>query len=250
MPTDIRLLDRTMPTPALNLACDEALLNDREAHGGPGVLRFWESSVCFIVVGYANRIADEVHQEACGKSGVRIHRRCSGGGSVVQGPGCLNYSLILPIRSVDSVETTGTITDTNCFVMERNRWACEALVGKRVDVAGHTDLAMAGRKFSGNAQRRRRDWFLFHGTFLYNFDLVLLENYLRPPPREPEYRGHRSHADFVTQLPASAQEIQDALRDGWNCQREFDRFEFARLTPEIEKLGHDRYERDEWNHKW
>src|SRR6185503_18456412 len=111
-------LDFTLPTPAENLACDEALLDRAESAGGPAFLRFWESPQPFVVLGYANKVAEEVNVEACRPLGVPILRRCSGGGTVLQGPGCLNYSLVL--RSSDTGPQR-TITEANRFVMQRNR---------------------------------------------------------------------------------------------------------------------------------
>src|SRR5262245_29464931 len=93
----MRLLDYTFPTPEENLACDEALLDLCEAGHAPEVLRFWEPSSHFVVVGYANRIADEVNVTECRTRGIPILRRCSGGGTVLQGPGCVNYALVLRI---------------------------------------------------------------------------------------------------------------------------------------------------------
>src|SRR5262245_28828367 len=93
----MRLLDLTLPTPAENLACDDALLELCEQAGGGEVLRFWEPGQHFIVLGYANQVRAEVKLEACRTDGLGVFRRCSGGGAVLQGPGCLNYSLIVPI---------------------------------------------------------------------------------------------------------------------------------------------------------
>ncbi len=90
-------LDLTLPSPAENLACDEALLDWREENGGEEILRFWESPETFVVVGYANKIATEVNVENCRAKQIPIFRRCSGGGTVLQGAGCLNYALILRI---------------------------------------------------------------------------------------------------------------------------------------------------------
>ena len=59
------------------------------------MLRFWEPNKPFVVVGYANQAAREVDLEACRKLGIPVFRRCTGGGTVLQGPGCLNYSLDL-----------------------------------------------------------------------------------------------------------------------------------------------------------
>ena len=89
----VNLLDLTLSTPAENLAADEALLDEREATAGEPVLRLWESPEHFVVVGYSNRVGTEVNEPACRARGIPILRRCSGGGTVLQGPGCLNYAL-------------------------------------------------------------------------------------------------------------------------------------------------------------
>src|SRR6516225_6073909 len=113
----MKLLDLTLPTPAENLACDEALLEECEDHGGPGILRFWQPSQYFVVVGYGNKVAAEVNTEYCEGQGIPVLRRCSGGGTVLQGPGCLNYSLVLPI---DLSPMLGGIASTNEFVLTRH----------------------------------------------------------------------------------------------------------------------------------
>lgn len=233
-------LDLTLPSAAENLACDEALLDQAEADGGPGVLRFWESTTHFVVLGYANKVRQEVNERACQQQGVPILRRCSGGGTVLQGPGCLNYSVILRIG--DSPELQG-ITATNRFVMERNRQALAAVLGKAVTVEGHTDLATSGRKFSGNAQRRKRDWLLFHGTFLLNFDLGLIEKLLLPPPRQPEYREGRSHTKFVTQLNVASDAVKAALRQAWDANTLQTDIPHDRTI----QLVAEKYSREEWN---
>jgi lipoate-protein ligase A len=235
------LLDLTLPTPAENLACDEALLDATEAVGGAlEVLRFWESPAPFVVLGIGNRVAEEVDIEACRALGVPVLRRCSGGGTVLQGPGCLNYALVLRIAESGSL---AGITGTNCFVMERHRQALAALVHEPVTVRGVTDLALGDRKFSGNAQRRRRHSLLFHGTFLLDYDEALVQRALRLPPRQPDYRAGRSHTEFLTRLPVTRDTIKAALRQAWNATKPF-----APLpTQEIARLAREKYSRPEWN---
>ena len=233
-------LDLTLPSPAENLACDEALLEQAEINGVSGVLRFWESPVPFVVLGYANKVREEVHVEACRARGVPILRRCSGGGTVLQGPGCLNYSVILRIADAPELHS---ITGANRFVMERNRAVLASLTGQAVTIEGHTDLAMAGLKFSGNAQRRKRDWLLFHGTFLLNFDLDLIEKLLLQPPRQPEYRHSRSHLKFLTQLNLPTDEVKSALREAWAANTSHAEVPGERIA----QLVAEKYSRDDWN---
>ena len=240
--TELRYLDLTLPTPAENLACDEALLEWCEAGDcSHGLLRFWEPRETFIVLGYANRVEQEVQVDAAELAGVPIFRRCSGGGTVVQAPGCLNYTLILKID-----QSLENVTDTNCFIMKRNAAVLQELVGKEVSVRGHTDLAVGDMKVSGNAQRRKRQWLLFHGTFLCHADLTLMERLLKHPPREPDYRQGRTHSMFITTINAPPQAIKDAMRRGWNASGAPERLP----TTLISRLVAEKYATDAWNLKW
>lgn len=211
----LKLLDRTFPTPAEDLAADEALLDAcEEGTAEAGVLRFYEPEQTSVVVGYGNSRAREADVPACDGAGVPVLRRISGGGTVLLGPGCLAYALVLPIASNAALETVG---GTNRFVMERNRAALESFLGRPVSVRGHTDLALGDRKFSGNAQRRRRRALLFHGTLLLNADLGLLPRLLQMPSQEPDYRVGRSHLEFVTNLGEPAQAAKEVLARAWNA---------------------------------
>ena len=80
----MKILDLTLPTPAENLACDEALLDESEEGRHEEFLRFWEPADYFVVVGSSNKIAQEVNVEACRADNVPILRRHSGGGAVLQ----------------------------------------------------------------------------------------------------------------------------------------------------------------------
>ncbi len=235
----MRLLDLTFASPAENLACDEGLLDWFEAGGEGGLLRFWESPVPFVVVGYAGRVAQEVQVAACRARQIPILRRCSGGGTVVQGRGCLSYALVLPI---DPDRPTGSIATTNRFVLERHAAALSALSGRAVCVCGQTDLAVDGRKVSGNSQRRRRRYLLFHGTFLLQADLTLIAELLAMPPREPDYRQGRAHTDFLANLELEAAAVKSALAGAWNVCGLFQ----ADIRGEVERLVAAKYGRPEW----
>jgi lipoate-protein ligase A len=242
-------LDLTLPSPAENLACEEALLDAYDENGGEEVLRFWEARETFAVVGYANKIATEVNVAACVAKDVPIFRRCSGGGTVLQGSGCLNYALILRITADGPCRT---ITSANEFIMEKNRAAIEVLFKSQIAnrksqilVNGHTDLALDGRKFSGNSQRRKKNFLLFHGTFLLDFNLALVSEFLRMPSLQPDYRASRSHDDFLMNLNLPADQVKAALQKTWNVTEEL------KVIPqsEIQTLAAQKYSTDEWNLK-
>src|SRR5689334_22221800 len=180
----MRYCDLTLPTPEENLACDEALLDWAEEfpEALPGILRIWEPNRYFVVLGYGNRIATEVNTAFCRQNTIPVLRRCTGGGTVLQGPGILNYTLILPAEAAPF----HNVTAANRFIMEHHRRCLSSLLGAPVETRGHTDLAVGGLKFCGNAQRRRKHSLLFHGSFLLHFDLDLMEKALPMPSVEPD----------------------------------------------------------------
>src|SRR5687768_4381333 len=91
-------LPLTLETPAANLALDEALLDAAEAGEVTGeVLRLWEPAAPFVVLGRSSPLT-EVDLEACRRDGVPVLRRSSGGGTVVAGPGCLMYAVVLDLE--------------------------------------------------------------------------------------------------------------------------------------------------------
>lgn len=208
------LLERTLPTPAENLALDEALLNHAEAAPGFAALRMYEAPAPFVVVGYGNAIPAEVNVAACDAAGIPVLRRCSGGGTVVLGPGCLAYALVLPLAGRPEL---ATITGANRWIMRRHAAALTRLLGRPVTVEGHTDLATGGRKFSGNAQRRRRAALLFHGTVLCRFDLGLVTRLLRHPTVEPAYREGRPHESFLANLELPPEQVSAAFAAEWDA---------------------------------
>ena len=109
-------------------------------------------------------IAADVIEEACRADGVRVLRRFSGGGAVVLGPGCLNYAVALSLVSRPEL---ADVAASFQFILGR---IVAALGVPGLSIAGETDLALDGRKVSGNAQRRGRRALMHHGTLLYDFD--------------------------------------------------------------------------------
>jgi len=239
----MRLCDATLPSPAENLALEEAWLDACEEDGHEEVLRFWEPSEHFVVVGYANSVAREVNLEFCAVHHIPVLRRCSGGGTVLQGPGCLNYSLILRIPQDGPLQT---IQGTNQHIMERNREAISLLLGRPVEVRGHTDLAIGTMKFSGNSQRRRKQHLLFHGSLLLHMDLRLIENSLTMPSKEPDYRHNRSHTQFLMNLELDARKVKDALITAWQADEPLDSLPQARLR----RLVETKYSTPAWSNKF
>ena len=209
----MKFLNFTAPTLAENLAFDEALLLEAESGQGGEVLRLWEWSRPAVILGAGGQIGQDVDEAACQADEVPILRRSSGGGTVLLGAGCLLYSLVL---RYDRASALGEIRSSYCYIFDRIRAALAAAV-PGIECAGTSDLALSGRKFSGNAQQRKRRHLLHHGSLLYAFDIKNVGRYLRLPERQPDYRRGRGHAAFLMNLPLDAEDIKRRLRDAWQA---------------------------------
>lgn len=228
----LRLLDLTLPSPAENLALDEALLDELDERGGDSVLRFWESDRYFVVLGRSCRIGDDVHLGACERDRVPVLRRASGGGTVLQGPGCLSYAFVLPL---DWHPAFANIRSTNQFILERiagalHRWE------PTTTFRGISDLSIGEMKISGNAQRRTRQALLFHGTILHGMPADVIAHYLKQPARQPDYRHDRPHDSFLRSIEAPAEAIKLAIADAWSVGSTLDVWPITRMQNRIQDV--------------
>lgn len=192
------LKDISFPTPQENILFDDVLLSLAETGESAEVLRFWESADYFIVLGKMGAATKDIKWDAVHREGIFVLRRSSGGGTVVQGKGCLNYSLVL---AKEKHPQLSTIPQSYRFILGRivdvlNDLKVAAVFKPISDIA----IADGERKFSGNAQRRSKRFILHHGTILYDFELVKIEDFLKLPEDIPVYRCSRSHRDFLTNI--------------------------------------------------
>ena len=233
----MRLLDLTLESPASNLALDEALLTAAEEDKAGEVLRLWESPQLAVVLGRSSSIAAEVNQEACHVDEVPLLRRSSGGASVVIGPGCLLYSVVLSYVERPYLQL---LEQAHQFVLQKLVTALRPFVPE-VAIQGTSDLTVGGHKFSGNSLRCRRNHLLYHGTVLYDFDLPSVTRYLAEPPRQPTYRCRRSHGAFITNVPITSRDLRRGLATVWGAQASRD---WPRQR--AEELLATKFSRNEW----
>jgi len=236
----MRCLNVTLPTAAENLALDEALLEEAEAGGEPAeTLRLWEPRQPMVVVGRSSRMDAEVRLAACRELGIPVLRRPSGGAAVVAGPGCLMYALVLSYQARPQLRV---LNQAHRWVLGMLASALGALT-PGVECRGTSDLAIDGRKFSGNSARCRRDHFLYHGTLLYDFPLPLIEYCLTMPPRMPDYRDGRPHEGFVTNLGLRPEAIRQVLVDAFDAREPCPQWPEHRTA----QLVAEKYSRPEWS---
>jgi lipoate-protein ligase A len=243
----MNLLDELQLPVTQQLALDECLLLAAEgaAPGTAESFRLWELDAPAVILGRGSRWQEEVDVEACLQASVPIVRRCSGGATVVGGPGCLFYSVILDRHARPELRV---LDQAHRFVLERLNRGLQSL-GCDSHIAGTSDLALATKvglqKVSGNSLRLRRDHLLYHGTLLYDANLDQIASLLRTPPRQPDYRDGRSHARFLTQLPVAGDRLREAIIAAWSPLDSTDDWPQADSL----HLANEKYATDDWNHR-
>ena len=238
----MHFLNHTYPENEANLALDEALLQDaEEGRRRVEILRLWRAESPLIVVGRSTKVQEEVQVERAVAANIPILRRISGGATILAAPGCLFYAVLLSLAKRPHLRM---LDQAHEFVMSRIVESIQPLSAE-VRLDGTCDVTVAGRKVSGNSMRLQRDWLLYHGTLLLHMDLGLLNEYLRHPPREPDYRSGRPHDQFVANLNVDAQALMDSLRRTWQAERLIDDIDDDR----VQELARERYGQRSWNYQ-
>ena len=238
------------------LARDEAMLQWADGvvergHVDPGgeltdtaLMRVWRFNKPTVVLGRSSKIDEEVDRAWCQDRGLDVLRRCTGGASVVGGPGCLMYSVVVDVPANGGLRNIDAAHD---YVMQR----VLAAVRRQLPAAersGICDLTWQGRKFSGNSLRVARHHLLYHGTLLLAADLDLIAKCLAFAPRQPEYRRGRDHRDFICNVDLDESILITAFAEEFGVQgKSSDR------EDQIEHMANEllvtRYNRHDWHER-
>jgi len=101
------------------------------------------------------------------------------------------------------------------------------------------DYVFGDRKFGGNAQYMRKNRWLHHSSLLWDFHPENM-NYLKIPPRMPEYRQKRGHIEFLCRLRdhmAARDEIVKKLLKELKCRFHLVEVQLHEID-EVKKLPH------------
>ncbi|WP_146514640.1 lipoate--protein ligase family protein [Rubripirellula amarantea] len=202
-------------------------------------IRIWSFDRHVVVLGRSSRVGDEVNRPFCEQHGITIERRASGGASVVGGPGCLMYSVVVAHHDKPHLKQIDAAHD---YVMSRVLSAVQVQLPE-VRRQGICDLTWGDCKFSGNSLRITKHHLLYHGTILYGFDLPLLARCLEFAPRQPDYRNQRSHERFVTNVPLVAERLADDLCQSFGVTGQYDAANYHRRVLDLRQ---SRYDDDSW----
>jgi len=191
---------------------DVELLERAEAAGQPA-FRTWISNRPAVVMGRGSRPAAEVDMQACLRLGIPVLRRASGGGTVLVGPGTLQWAFGLPhALSSELASIAGCKRLCNRILVTALSGQFEPGKDNGLTADASGDLMIGDRKVGGIALKRRRHASLVHGTILSEADLDVIDVVLPHPPREPAYRAGRCHRDFLANTgPIDRQLLERAV---------------------------------------
>jgi lipoate-protein ligase A len=147
-----------------------------------------------IVLGRSSKEEDELNVEAVLEDGVPVLRRRGGGCAVVLDPGNVIVSVVLPAMG------SGKIREYFSLISDWIIWGLGEAGFPGVEQRGISDLALEERKIAGASMEQKKNYVYYTTSVLYDPDIGLMEKYLKHPPREPEYRKHRTHAEFAASL--------------------------------------------------
>ncbi len=208
----------TRYSPYFNLALEEAIAINLIEFGYSGAVRFWTNHNT-IVLGISDSVSKNISPEKIStfnqeyprlqnsrqfqENSIYITRRASGGGTVFHDEAFnLNYSLFASTKEKKELYPVKESYNQLLGLVTKSLAKQNILA----DSAGKSDIAIETngvlKKISGNAQFRKRDCIVQHGTMILDLKIIesVLEN-LSHPPEEPEYRKNRKHSDFLTSLP-------------------------------------------------
>jgi len=249
----LRFLIYTAESPARDLALEEAIHTAVEDGLSANTWRLWQAAGPAVVLGTGLEAAKEVDLDAARAEGTPVLRRHSGGGAVVIGPGVINYSAFYLFKDLPGSETIrGAMSAAlSPIISTLAGW------GLRVCEIGLSDLAVACggedlRKIAGNAQARKKNSVLVHGTLLARPDLERIARLLRYPSAAPEYRAGRAHRSFLTSLrelgaPHDLAAFAAGLARALDCEANMVETASMEEQRRAAKLLAEKYGTREWN---
>ncbi len=165
-----------------NMALDEAILDAAIKRESPNTLRFFKWNPSTISIGRNQSLSDEVYVNYAKERNFNIVRRITGGGSVFHDKTReITYSIVCPTRFLHNLNAKKVIEQFE--IIEEGIMLALTSYGLKPEkgVIHCPAIFLDGKKFSGNAQVRKKGYLLQHGTILLELDPDLMYSVLKAP---------------------------------------------------------------------
>ena len=147
-----------------------------------------------VVMGAGGKAEQEVFLPALERLKIPLYKRKGGGGTVLLGPETIVVTLHAGVAH--PFKNLAYFRAINSALMAVfSMWQKEDYRQR-----GISDIALGDRKIVGTSIFRRKQYLLFQASILVDLNLTLMNQVLRPPPRQPDYRKDREHSQFLTSL--------------------------------------------------
>lgn len=217
MTEGFRVVDAGRRDGRFNIALDQAMIELHQAGRIPDTIRFIHFPPTALV-GRHQVLGREVDLAWCGREGVGVARRITGGGAIYMDEGQLGWALVFNRRALGRA----ALADVAQAV-------CEAVAAGLADLGvdaryrPRNDIEIDGRKVSGTGGFFDGDTLIYQGTVLVDLDPRRMLSALRVPAAKLARHGAASAAQRVVTLrellgaaaPTMAQ-LEDALLAGFS----------------------------------
>ncbi len=162
--SNLLCINSTFTNPYLNLAAEEYLLKNFDTD-----IFFLYINDASVIIGKHQNALAEINIKDIKQRKIPVIRRLSGGGTVYHDLGNLNYAWIVNGEKNKPVNFNKYMNDIYRFL-------------KSLDInvvqTANNDMAINGKKISGNAEHIFKNRLIHHGTLLYNSNLDDLDKAL------------------------------------------------------------------------
>lgn len=158
-----------------------------------------------IVMGISGKVERLLNIDLIKKDNIPVIKRFSGGGTVYVDEKTVFVTFICNSQTLD-------VTPFPHAIMQWSEMVYKPLFPNFS--LRENDYVFGDLKFGGNAQYIKKQRWLHHTSFLWDFDPEKM-NYLKLPEKRPQYRQDRPHNSFLTTLKQhfpSKHELIDQLK--------------------------------------
>lgn len=230
--------------PRYNLALEEYVFKHLKLE--EDFIMLWQNEPS-VIVGKNQNTVEEINVDYVEQHGIHVVRRSTGGGAVYHDLGNLNYTFI--------TKADGTGIDFRKFTQPVIRVLNS--LGVPAEFNSRNDIAIRGKKFSGNAQRVYKNRVLHHGTIMFNSKLEDVHNVLKVKAEKFKSKSVKSVRSRVTNIsdylpePITIDEFKKLLLERLFLEQDSPKREYV-LTEEdqaeIREMMEEKYANWEWNY--
>jgi lipoate-protein ligase A len=236
----IRVLETGYNSASWNMALDETLLN---SVGSTPILRIYGWNPPAVSIGYFQSIEEEVDVNECKRQNIDVIRRITGGGAVLHDSE-ITYSFLTKQYPQSVIESYELICDAIIIAINKLGFASR--------FSPLNDITINGKKVSGNAQTRKKNTLLQHGTILLDADIDKMFSVLKIPSEKIRDKLIGDARQRITVLNKTFDDMTDALKTGFSekfCANLVTDTLTEKERTETKKLIREKYTTDQWNWK-